>query len=118
MSNTIRMLGLANQILQKEAEMRTTPKFLFELSKREAQVLVDLVPDVEVNLLARLTQFIADCREKPLSNAESREIESWWKDTDATDLVTWNLPPGQQRREYLEPKDRETFQAFQGPKEG
>lgn len=108
----------------KEPEMpRTQPKFLFELSAREAQELINVIPGGHEPLQRtqqRLLQFLFDAQEIPLTEEEAEEIDGWWKDSDATDLVTWNLPPGQIRREYLSPYNDELESGHRatGPEEG
>lgn len=84
---------------------RKQPKFLFELSAREARELLNSIPgDYEalMRTRGRLRQFLHDAEEIPLTEEETDEISQWWKDTDEKDptLVFWGLPPGQQRREY------------------
>jgi len=81
--------------------MRTAPKYLFELSAREARQLALVVSAREPNLLGRLRQFMEDADGIPLTVEELTKIGDECGDPKDLDFVVFNLPPGQIRREYL-----------------
>lgn len=102
---------------------RQQPKFLFELSAREAQELINTIPQGHAPLrrtLERLRQFRDDAQELPLTEDEldSLGMAAIDRNPGSEDFVAYNLPPGQQRREWLEYVDEESGHRATGPEEG